>query len=207
MRLRRGLCRLVSERPQATLFDICEESMMWCIEDRPRENMARSRYMGSDPVEAQRDPSTAASQAILGKPESITSGVLIRERFLEGAVGRCPEVDIHIASVPVRCLLDTGSKVSMLTESFFREHLHGEDKDMYCTAKWLKITAANKLPLPYLGYVELDIRVMGLVIPECGFLIVCDGGVTVPNSSPPSILRMNIIPRFSATTPTGFQCR
>lgn len=51
---------------------------------------------------------------------------------------------------------------------------------MRCTAKWLKITAANKLPLPYLGYVELDIKVMGRIIPECGFLIIKDGDIKDP---------------------------
>ncbi len=54
--------------------------------------------------------------------------------------------------------------MSTLAESFFREHLHGEDKDMHSTSKWLRITAFNKLPLPYLGYVELDIQVTGVTI-------------------------------------------
>lgn len=59
----------------------------------------------------------------------------------------------------------------------------------------VKITAANKLPLPYLGYVELDIQVMGLTIPECGFLIVRDGGVSEPDSTPSAIIGMNIAQR------------
>lgn len=130
-----------------------------------------------------------------GRPEGSNSDPLTKERFLERAVGTCPEVIIHIGGEPVRCLLDTGSNVSTLTESFFREHLHGEDKDIHCTAKWLKITAANKLPLPYLGYVELDIQVMGLTIPECGFLIVKDGDVPEADSTPPGIIGMNIAQR------------
>ncbi len=130
-----------------------------------------------------------------GRPEGSNSDPLTKERFIECAVGTCPEVIIHIGGEPVRCLLDTGSNVSTLTESFFREHLHGEDKDIHCTAKWLKITAANKLPLPYLGYVELDIQVMGLTIPECGFLIVKDGDVPEADSTPPGIIGMNIAQR------------
>ncbi|KAM7388850.1 hypothetical protein PAMP_022861 [Pampus punctatissimus] len=108
-----------------------------------------------------------------GKSEG-SADTLTREHFFKNAVGECPEVDIQIDAIPFRCLLDTGSNDSTLTESFFRDHLHGEDDDMHCTAKWIKLTAANKLPLPYLGYVELDIQVAGLTIPEYGFLIIKD---------------------------------
>lgn len=136
------------------------------------------------------------SRAMRGKSEG-SPQTLTKERFLENAVGKCPIVDIQIDKVPLKCLFDSGSNVSTLTESFFRDHLHGEDKDMHCTSKWLKITAANKLPLPYLGYVELDIEVMGITIPECGFLIVKNDS-TAGNeldSSPPGIIGMNIAKR------------
>lgn len=130
-----------------------------------------------------------------GGSDGSKSGPLTKEQFLERAVGKCPEVEIHISGVAVRCLLDTGSNVSTLSESFFKNHLHGKDKDVHCTTKWLKITAANKLPLPYLGYVELDIQVMGLTLPGCGFLIVHDPDATEDNSTPPGIIGMNIAQR------------
>ncbi|XP_062420887.1 uncharacterized protein K02A2.6-like [Pungitius pungitius] len=134
------------------------------------------------------------SWAMRGKSKG-SKDVLTKERFLRHAVGKCPEVDIQIGGVLLRCLLDTGSNVSTLTESFFRDHLHGEDEDMHCTAKWLKITAANQLPLPYLGYVELDVQVMGFNIPECGFLIIRDDNTKRADSSPPGIIGMNIAKR------------
>lgn len=123
-----------------------------------------------------------------------------KRQFLEKAVGQCPEVSVKIGGVSFRCLLDTGSNVSTMTEDFFRNHLHGEDGDMYCTARWLKITAANKLPLPYLGYVEVDVEVLGTTVPECGFLIIKDsdtGGIgeQEPDESPPGIIGMNIVKR------------
>lgn len=98
---------------------------------------------------------------------------LTKKHFLEHAVGECPEVDIQIGGVPFHCFLETGSNISTLTESFFRVNLHGLDNDMHCTDKWLKI-AGNTLPLRYLGYIELDIQVMWLPIPECGFIIISD---------------------------------
>lgn len=63
-----------------------------------------------------------------GSTDGSNSGTLTKDRFLERAVGKCPEVEIHIGGVAVRCLLDTGSNVSTLTESFFKEHLNGEDQ-------------------------------------------------------------------------------
>ncbi|XP_056303592.1 uncharacterized protein LOC130215772 [Danio aesculapii] len=149
-----------------------------------------------------RSSSIALSRAMRGKPEGSRCSTLTKERFLERAVGKCPEVDIHIGGVPVRCLLDTGSNVSTLTESFFRENLHGEDKDLHCTSGWLRITAANKLPLPYLGYVELDIKVMGLIIPEYGFLIVRDRDTA--DLTPPGIIGMNITQRCREFALTEF---
>lgn len=42
--LRRELRRFVRERPHCTLFDVRDEAMMWCVEDKPRgANVARSR--------------------------------------------------------------------------------------------------------------------------------------------------------------------
>lgn len=116
-----------------------------------------------------------------GSLESLT-----KERFLENAVGKCPVVNIEIAGIPLKCLIDSGSNVSALTESFFRKHPHGEDDNIHNTTKWLKITAANKLPLPYLGYVELDIQVMGVTLPECGFLIIRDDNKPDTNELDPS---------------------
>lgn len=63
---------------------------------------------------------------------------------------------------------------------------------MLSTAGWLKLTAANGLDIPYLGYLELEVETMGMVLPDCGFLIVKDS----PNSSTvPGLIGMNIISR------------
>uniref|UniRef100_A0A3P9I2U1 Gypsy retrotransposon integrase-like protein 1 n=1 Tax=Oryzias latipes TaxID=8090 RepID=A0A3P9I2U1_ORYLA len=141
-----------------------------------------------------------------GKPEG-SPKILTKERFLKNAVGKCPVVDIQIGGIPLNCLVDSGSNVSTLTESFFRDHLHGGDDDMHYTSKWLRITAANKLPLPYLGYVELDIQVMGITIPECGFLIISDDSQPDKNeldSSPSGIIGMNIAKRCKELILTEF---
>ncbi|RXN06967.1 Retrovirus-related Pol poly from transposon [Labeo rohita] len=138
----------------------------------------------------QQGPSMALSQAtqgvVSGSPPEGTS----RDRFLERAVGTCPMVDLKIRGVLVSCLLDTGSQVSTITEGFFREHLSGNESDVLSTSGWLKITAANGLDIPYLGYMELDVEVMGMTLPECGFLIFKE---TPSSSSMAVLIGMNII--------------
>lgn len=92
--------------------------------------------------------------------------------MFERTVGKCPVVDIRIGDVTVSCLLDTGSQVSTITESLFREHLLGGNKDLLSTSGWLRITAANGLDISYLGYLELDVETMGKVLLKSGFLVV-----------------------------------
>ena len=86
----------------------------------------------------------------------------------------CPEVDIEVGGVMARSLLDTGSQVSTISETFFQHQLLGKNEDITSTANWLKLTAANSLPIPYIGYIELDVQAMGLTVPQCGFLVVRD---------------------------------
>lgn len=115
-----------------------------------------------------------------------------RDRLLKHAVGRCPVVDLKIGGVSVSCLLDTGSQVSTISEHFFKEHLAGVASDMLSTSGWLKITAANGLDIPYLGYLELPVETMGITLSECGFLVFRD---TQSSSAVPALIGMNIIGR------------
>ena len=126
---------------------------------------------------------------------------------------------VQIGGVSVKCLLDTGSQVSTISESFFRQHLSGTEEDVMPTSNWLKLTAANNLPIPYLGYVELDMQTMGLTIPECGFLVSKDpdadkSGGRVEESKlshkqsfqdlVPCLIGMNIIKRCKQLVTTEF---
>lgn len=78
--------------------------------------------------------------------------------------------------------------VSTIRESYFRQHLQGQLKDCH----WLHLQAANGLEIPYVGYVELAVEVLGSVMPKRGWLVVRDppGPATL---STPGVLGMNII--------------
>lgn len=102
----------------------------------------------------------------------------------------CPVI-IVMGGVSVTCLVDTGSMVSTITESYFYEHfaLLGHDRLQSC--HWLQLRAENGLSIPYIGYLELDVNLCDKVLPHCGILVVKDPAKT--GSSVPGILGMNII--------------
>ena len=82
------------------------------------------------------------------------------EAVMEKVIGKCPVVEVGMDGCSVKCLLDTGAEVSTITEKFFRKHLLPRGHMMKDITGCITITAANGLPMPYLGYVEYELVVM-----------------------------------------------
>lgn len=77
--------------------------------------------------------------------------------------GDLPFISVSAGGVVVPYLFDPGSVVSTITESFFCKHfLH------------LGLKAAKRLAIQYIGYIELDMVVLGLSILRMGILLVKD---------------------------------
>ena len=89
-------------------------------------------------------------------------------------IGQCPVSDVKMEGVSITCLVDTGSMVSTITESFFKEHFQVQGQTQLRSCGWLQLRAANGLDIPYRGYLELDIEVLGRVLPSIGILVVQD---------------------------------
>ena len=97
-----------------------------------------------------------------------------------------------MGGVKVPCLIDTGSMVSTVTESFFQQHFEPWGPERLKSCSWLQLRAANGLSIPYLGYLELDVKLCGKLILQCGVLVVKD----LPGSASlqaPGVLGMNVI--------------
>uniref|UniRef100_A0A3B5PZG8 Gypsy retrotransposon integrase-like protein 1 n=1 Tax=Xiphophorus maculatus TaxID=8083 RepID=A0A3B5PZG8_XIPMA len=97
-----------------------------------------------------------------------------------------------MAGVKVPCLVDTGSMVSTITESFFIEFFEPWGEERLRACHWLQLKAANGLPIPYIGYLEVSIELCGKLVPHCGVLVVRnppDSG----SASVPGVLGMNVI--------------
>lgn len=104
-------------------------------------------------------------------------------------IGTCPTVTVSLGGVEVKCLLDTGSMVTTITESFFASHF----KEKLTSCHWLELHAANGVDIPYVGYLEVDIEVLGKVVPGRGILVVRDPPSKLPQPKVPGILGMNVI--------------
>ena len=60
-------------------------------------------------------PSTTECQVVEGDVFGLPDGI-DSERIYSRAIGHCPEATINIGYVECRCLLDSGSEVSMVTK-------------------------------------------------------------------------------------------
>lgn len=105
----------------------------------------------------------------------------------------CPVIDVVMGGISVTCLVDTGSMVSTITESCFQEHFASLGHDRLQSCHWLQLQAANGLSIPYIGYLELDVKLSDKVLPHCGILVVRNP--TNAGSFVPGNLGMNIIKR------------
>ena len=61
-------------------------------------------------------------RANTGLPEEVPS----RDDVFSRAVGKCPIANVKLGGVLVPCLLDSGSEVSTITESFFHENFRSK---------------------------------------------------------------------------------
>ena len=97
-----------------------------------------------------------------------------------------------MGGVSVPCLVDTGSMVSTITESLFRQHFESSGAERLKACHWLELKAANGLAIPYIGYLELDVVIAGKLMPQCGILVVRDPPGQMPSAAR-GVLGMNII--------------
>lgn len=114
-------------------------------------------------------------------------------------MNNCPVLEVKFGDVVISSLLDTGSMVTTITESCYNKHFaHLENVPLH-DCSWLDLRAGNGLKLPYLGYLELDITVLGNCMPSMGILVVKDPRdpqMQYKKLKTPAVLGMNIIKGF-----------
>ena len=74
-----------------------------------------------------------------------------------------------VYNVPTRALLDTGSTVTTISDSFYRQHIYHLPIQPLDTI--LSLSCANGESLPYLGYIVAGIELSG--VPSCQYLDKC----------------------------------
>lgn len=104
-------------------------------------------------------------------------------------IGECPGVEVEVNGQRIPCLLDTGSQVTLMSQSLFNKHLGGVGLESGEESRWLSLKAANGLQIPYIGYVLLDFKVGGVQLPKKGVFIVKNDCLGAERA----ILGMNVI--------------
>ena len=94
--------------------------------------------------------------------------------------GSANESEIAINGHKCIAVLDTGSTVSTISETFYQQHF--ADLQIHPLEVLLEIEAAGRQHLPYSGYVELDVNVPGILDAVTALLLVVTavGGATRP---------------------------
>jgi hypothetical protein len=118
----------------------------------------------------------------------------VQDRVLSRAVGDCPELNVSIEGHVIRCLVDTGSQVTTITQSFY-EHLLKSKPTLHDTTNWMTVRGANQLEVPYVGYIEVTVVLGGHVLPNVGVLVLKDPvGVAGANRkrAVPGVLGSNV---------------
>ena len=98
--------------------------------------------------------------------------------IMQHAVARSPKVCISAHGIQIPSLLDLGSEVMLLRQSYFEKHLlpkiqvaTSEKADAH---QLFHLMVANDGQLPVKMYTELDISLLGLKVLNVGILIVED---------------------------------
>ena len=84
--------------------------------------------------------------------------------------------------------MDTGAEVSTISENFYRKYL--SSSELSDTTKFLKLSAANNLQIPYLGYIEVDVNINGSQFTSVRMLVE---SVSKKDDSIQAVLGCNIL--------------
>ena len=95
--------------------------------------------------------------------------------IMQHAVAKCPKVCISTHGIQIPSLLDSGSEVTLLWQSYFDQHIlpkiklaMGEKANAHCL---FKLTVANDGQMPIKMYTKLDLTFLGLKVLKVGVLI------------------------------------
>ena len=119
-------------------------------------------------------------------------------------VGTRPMELVSIAGVKVMALVDSGSQISSVSQSFYEEMLAPLGLELIDVG-WIEVSAANGLGIPYLGLLVTDVVVDGYEVKGMGILVAKDMPETREGTERvPALLGMNIlrdIPKFRHFAP------
>ena len=98
--------------------------------------------------------------------------------IMQQAVAPCPEIVMSIKGKPTRSLLDSGSEVTLINESYYKEHIEHQllpSSGLYNNShKLFSLRGVEEGQVPLSKYFECDIEVEGQLVHRVGILVKKD---------------------------------
>ena len=115
----------------------------------------------------------------LDKGEAIQAEVLqVKYEIMKQAVASSPKVNLECMGKRLASLLDSGSMVSLVKQSYFDQNIKpklepakGPEANLH---NLFDLKGANGGDIPITKYFEMDVAFLGLRVPKVGFLVVKD---------------------------------
>ena len=118
------------------------------------------------------------TKGIVGLIEKISNqqfSAQVKIEVMQRAMATCPKINMGCGRKKIPSLLDSGSQVTLICQSFFKQeilpHIEPLDGEKAKAHQLFQLTAANNGKLPISMYVELDLDFLGIVLPKVGVLI------------------------------------
>ena len=112
---------------------------------------------------------------LLKKISSQQVSAQVKIDVMQRAVATCPKINMGCGRKVIPSLLDSGSQVTLIRQSFFKQeilpHIKPSDGEKANAHQLFQLTAANNGKLPVSMYVELDLNFLGIVVPKVGVLV------------------------------------
>jgi len=86
-------------------------------------------------------------------------------------IGECPEIDAMFGDVPVRCLIDSGSQVTTITEIYY--NVHSKDK-VRTDSTWISLNGSHGLTIPTVGIFRTSVTIQANEFPDNYVIVVQD---------------------------------
>lgn len=96
-------------------------------------------------------PQRVKKKVTLSEHRAVSTGKLPR-----GLVGNKSTANVKVNGIECNSLLDTGSQVTTVSQSFYESHL--SDHTIHPVSDILEVEGANGQAVPYLGYIQLSMQ-------------------------------------------------
>ena len=123
-----------------------------------------------------------------------------KQHVLKRAVLQCPSITMEFFGLKVPSLLDSGSMVTLIRETYFNKYilplLHGTMEELAEAHLLFWLSASNNQDMPVSKYFKADITILGFHIPSVGFLVVKDPNTVLEpqhSTQSPGVIGCNLI--------------